>query len=931
MRFPRKLALGFGAVAASLLLAAVLVPYLFRDRIVARIRAEVNESVNARVSWSGAGLSLLRDFPDATLSLDRLAVVGVAPFAGDTLLAMRSARLVLDLRSVLAHLTSGGRIVVREVALQEPRVRMLVHADGRKNWDIARGTAPSAAGGSREIGVTLRELRIDDGQVTLDDEQASLHAAVKGLHETLRGDFASRRFVLETRTRADTVSLQFAGVPYLTRVRIQLDAEVDADMGAGRFILRNDSLRLNGLVLAFAGSVTLGKPDLALDLTFAAPGTDFREILSLVPAIYTKDFAALRTSGTMSASGRVRGLYGPRAFPAFAVRARVEKGAFQYPALPLPARDIFVDLAIDNPGGHVDSTVVTLQRFHAVLGGRALDARMVMRTPVSDPDVDLRAVGSVNLADVARTVKLEGVKQLGGVVAADVSVRARLSDIDAARYDRVSASGTVNVSRLTLASAAIAHAVALDTAAVRLTPRAAELTAFSARAGGSDVRATGTLDNVLGWALRDDELRGTAAVASNRVNLDEWKSDEKITDVIPVPPRIDFTLSASAAQVTYGALTAANVRGGLRVKDQRVTLRELNMETLRGRVVANGYYDTHVPERPTFDVDLRLAAIDIPSAFAALVTVQKLAPVARWAQGAVSGGTTLTGVLGTDMMPVLSALTGAGSFETDRLVMRGSPVLGKVADVLKLEGLRSPSLGIVKGAYSIADGRLSVKPFVVSVGGMEMTVAGSNGIDQTLRYDLALAVPRALLGGSAGELVNGLAARAGQAGVGAATAEVVKLAALVGGTVTQPSVRANFAGTAGSVREAAKEAVQQQVAARVASVREKVDSAAEGARRRARAEAERLVAEAERQAASIREEARTLAAAARREGNERADSLLARATSPGAKMAAKLGTDRLRRESDQQADRIVREADARADGLVVEARRRAEALVPAQG
>jgi hypothetical protein len=43
----------------------------------------------------------------------------------------------------------------------------------------------------------------------------------------------------------------------------------------------------------------------------------------------------------------------------------VDNGAFQYPDLPLPARDIYVDLSIANPGGDADSTVVRLERFRA--------------------------------------------------------------------------------------------------------------------------------------------------------------------------------------------------------------------------------------------------------------------------------------------------------------------------------------------------------------------------------------------------------------------------------------------------------------------------------------------------------------------------------------------------------------------------------------
>jgi hypothetical protein len=736
-------------------------------------------------------------------------------------------------------------------------------------------------------------------------------ASVAGLEERLRGDFAQKRFVLSTRTRADSVSLRFAGVPYLSRVGIELNADVNADLATGRFTFARDSLRLNKLVLAFAGSVAMAKPNVSVDLTFSTPSTAFGDILSLVPAVYGKSFAQIQTSGSMSTAGRVKGTYGPHAFPAFALRARVENGAFRYTALPLPAREIAMDLAIDNPGGDVDNTVVDLKRLHAVIGGRPLDARLVLRTPVRDPDIDLRLDGALDLADIGRTVKLEGVTELTGTVAANVAIRARLSDVDAGRYDRVAASGTIDAGRIALRAAAVPRPISVDTASLRLTPRTAELSAFAGRIGNSDMQATGTLDNVLGFALRGDDLKGSATVNSNLFDLNEWRSNEKTTDLIPVPPHVDFALKASATKVTYGALTMANVRGDLHVKDQRVTLQELSMETLRGKVIANGFYETTVSDRPTFDVDLRLAAVDIPAAFAALSTVQKFAPIAKWAQGSVTGTIGLKGPLGHDMTPVFTALTGKGAIETERLLVQGAPVFERLGNALSLEQLKKPSFGVIKAAYDVADGRLHVKPFVVKVNGIDMTVAGSNGVDQSINYDLSLAVPRAALGAAGASMVARLASQAG-AGTEAASAETVQLGAQVTGTVTDPAVRPSFGGTITSARDLAKTTVLQAGTARVSAAKEKADSAAENARARVRAEAER-------QAAAIRANARTLAATTKREGNERADSLMARATNPVARMAAQAATDRIRREADQRAEQIVREADARADAVIAAA------------
>ncbi|HEY0972252.1 MAG TPA: AsmA-like C-terminal region-containing protein [Gemmatimonadales bacterium] len=929
MRSTRKIAIGVAAAIGAMLLLLVLLPLLFRDRIEARVQQEIARSVDARVSWEGVGLSLVRDFPDVTFRVDGLGVTGVGRFEGDTLLAVPRLRVVLDLGSVIRNLRRGDAIVVREVEMRRPVARLVVLEDGAANWDIVRARADSAAADpGRAIAVSLRELVLREGSVSYDDRHALLAAAMDSLDVSLRGDFTRDQLDLGTSVRARDVTLRLAGVRYLDGVAVALDTDIAADMRERRLTFAHDQLRLNRLVLAFDGSVGFGEGSTELDLDFSTPGTDFADILSLVPAIYARDFEKVQTSGRMSVSGQVKGAYGPGVFPALAVRARVQDGSFRYPDLPLPARDIQLDLAIDNPGGDVDGTVVRVERFHAALGGRPVDGRLVLRTPVSDPDVELKLAGSVDLADVPRTIRLDDVSELAGLVSADVEMRTRKSWVDAGQYDRVSASGTVDVSRLALRAAALPHALAVDSARLRLTPRRAELASLVARIGSSDVRATGSLDNLLGFVMRGEELRGEATVASRSFDLNEWRSDDETSEVIPVPPNVDLTLRATADRVLFGKLELADARGGLRVKDQRVTLDDFGMGMLGGRVVASGFYETTAPERPTFDLDVSVEGVDIPTAFASLVTVQRLAPVARYARGSVSAKLGLAGAVGEDMMPVLNVLTGDGAFETAAVAIEGFPAFVRLADALKIEQLRNPTMRALRAAFHVQDGRVHVRPFDVSVAGVALTVSGSSGIDQTLDYDLALAVPTSMLGSGATQAITRLASSAGRVGIDLGDASVVSVPVKVTGTVTDPTVRPSFGGTAGSLREGVQQAVRTEVEKRVAEVGERVDSTAEEARRRARAEVERMVAEAEERAALVRVEADSLAARVRREGYERADALVARATNPAARIAAQAGADRLRRETDAQAERIVREADERATALVEDARRRGDSLVP---
>jgi hypothetical protein len=919
----RILAWTGGAIAVLLLLLLVL-PYAFRGTIEERVKTQINKTVDARVDWRNLGLSFFRNFPNLTLTLDGLTAANVGKFQGDTLASVGHLRVVLDLASVLGNVMGGKPIVVRAVELDEPRLKLIALEDGTANWDITKKTPETPAqAASKPMAISLRKFEISNAAVAFDNRKAKLKALVSGYDQSLSGDFSQDLVAVQTRAGADSVSVTFAGIPYLNKVKLALTADVQADLVKKVYTLKQTGLKLNDLALGVIGSLAQrgggvgtspsspsSPSSLYLDLAFSAPSTKFLSILSLVPAVYAHDFDKVKASGTFSIKGKVKGEYADSTFPALALDATVDNGAFQYPDLPLPARDIAMSLSIANPGGSADNTVVELKKFHVLIGRNPVDASMTLRTPISDPDVDARVKGRVDLADVRRTVKLEGVDQLAGTVSADAAVRTRLSAVEKKQYDQVAASGSVDVAGMTVKGQALPKPLAIQQASLRLAPQKAELRAFQGRVGSSDLAASGTIDNLLSFVMQDDTLRGVATVRSNNFNLDEWKSGEGDLQIIPVPPRIDFDLDATVAKLTYDKLVMNNARGRLRVKDQRITLDDFRMNTLGGEIGLTGYYETVDTTKPAFDVGFKMTKVNIPSAFEAFTTVQKLAPIAKYASGLVNTDLHLNGNLGKNMLPLFQGLTGKGSFLTTQVAISNFPPMEKMFDVTKLKLLDNPTMQTFKGAFQVREGRLFVQPFDVKVGGATMNIAGSNGLDQSLQYNVGLKVPRSLLGGGANEAIAGIVSKAGQAGVNLSAAPEIPLSIQLGGTVTSPTVKADIGSLTSSVAQGAEQAVKQAVTA-------KVDSAAL-----------RLVADAEQKAAQIRQQAESLAANVKRTGYQQADSLTSKAKSPFEKLAAKPAADQLRKQSDQKAAGIISEADKKADDLVAEAKRKAGTPTP---
>ena len=346
-----------------------------------------------------------------------------------------------------------------------------------------------------------------------------------------------------------------------------------------------------------------------------------------------------------------------------------------------------------------------------------------------------------------------------------------------------------------------------------------------------------------------------------------------------------------------------DARGRLRIKDQRATLDNFTMNALGGQIGMSGWYETTTPATPKFDVAYKMNNVDVGSAFKAFTTVQALAPVAKYATGTVATDVHLSGALSKNMMPLLPALTGAGSLATSQLALHDFPMIQKLADATKLQFLSNPTLQKIKAAFAIEKGRLVVKPFDVAAGGITMNVSGSNGIDQSLLYTLGLKVPRALLGGGANNAIAGLVSKAGSAGINLAAAPEIPLAVLVGGTVTSPTVKVDVSTLTSSVTKGVQTAVDAKVST----------------------EESKLVQDAEQQAAAMKQEAQTMADKVKAEGYKQADSLVAKAGDNAlVQLAAKPAADKLRQQADQRSASIVSAASARADSVVATARRQAD-------
>ena len=927
-----------GIIVGSILLLLIVLPFAFKGKIVERVKTEINKNLNATVEFGAFRLSFIRSFPDVLVRVDELKVIGVGPFEKDTLAAIGRTGVTIDLFSLFRE--SGFEI--KSVRLEQPNILLKVLKDGTYNWDIMKESDGDEISEEDAFVLHLKQARIAGGKLIYHDDEITTYVLAEDVNGTLRGDLSMDVTTISTRNaNIGAFSLRYGNMPILNKIAVNLTAEIEANLVDYIYTFRENEALFNELPVRFDGLIGLPEEGILMDFTFAALRSEFKDFLSIIPAVYTKDFSALKADGSMELSGFVNGLYTDDEIPGFGILLGVKDGMFQYPDLPASVSNVQLSLNIDNPGKDFDLTVVDMPALRMNLGGNPIEARLNLRTPVSDPQIDALLNGRIDLSQVGNFYPLESGTSLRGIVESDLQARGRMSAIESGRYNDFFAEGHFKVNNMLYSASDLPQTVEVSLAEFFLSPQFVSMPVFAMKFGESDLAASGRIDNILGFVLNDQMLTGSFETRSAFFNLNQLMEEtpEETADepmqlsVIKVPENIDFSLRSRFDRLLFGQLDITNVEGLIRVAESRASLQDVRMNLLGGSLALNGAYSTQ-GEIPAIDFGLDILQFDIQQAFNAFNTFQVLAPIGRYALGVFSANLSLSSLLDNTLSPLLETMTGAGNLRSPSLSLQGSPAMTKLSDLTRVDAFKQLNIRDLKVAFDFADGKVDVKPFDLNFGQSVAQVSGSTFFDQTIHFLMNIEMPRAQFGGAANQVLDNLLTQAAGKGLNITPGETVNLDVIIKGTFTDPEVSFGLSGVMDDAVDQLRDQVEQRLQDEVDEVRDRVEDqvreTVDEARQKVQAEldarAAQVMEQANRQADNIRREANAGAERIRTEARQQAQRLEDEASGPIAKAAARRAGEALIREADQRAKQVQDEGERNAQRVISEAQLQADRI-----
>jgi hypothetical protein len=814
--------------------ALIAFPFIYAEQIKEKIIEEVNKELNASVSIKEVDLSLFRSFPDLNVKLGDVALVGVNTFDGDTLFYANQVETSLNLKTWWKE----NSFQLKELEIKDAALHLLVN-DSLYNWDI---TKPSEDTSQVSFSSSFDEIKLHNGSFTYTDSAGKTIVEIEGIESTSNGAYADDVFDLNHRLKADRLLVVYDEIPYLNNFEIAGTATTHIDLLEDKYSFKENDFTLNQLPVKGNGFVQfVENDDMVFDLEFASEESTLAHFMSLIPALYKEDLKGTEISGKANLIGTYKGILSETSSPGYSITSKITQGYLKYQNMPEALENLKVDLNVVSPDGLLDHTVIALNSMSFNLGNEPFMAQLMMKTLESNPFLEGKVDGRVDLGKMKALIQMEELEELSGRLTSNLSFSGYLNALADANVSRFKAIGALDLSQAKLKTRDMPAVFNISTGEFNFTERHLDVEALSLKVGESDLYLKGQLKEIFPYLLSGEKLKGYLSLTSQNLNVADFTSESELEqasttkEVHPVllPKNLTFSSDWNIDKLVYDNKTYSRILGSGQLQDGALNINQLSTEAFGGQLSLKGLFKSDRQSGPFTDLKLTVSNLDIAEVFKRVETLRILAPIAKYMNGKFSSTIDVSSFLNPDFSPRLDNLNCSGLVDFVNCKLQGNPVLDELGQRLNNQQLRSTiDINDLLLKFGIQDGKINFNPFDLPIGETMLHMLGNVSLGKTIDFDGVLTVPKQLYEKDI-QAYQQYIPKTKWLDLEKTDFDHLNLALEIVGAIAKPQLKINYDGLKKSLKDQIKENITDQVDRRKKEVEDQAKRELEEAKERA--------------------------------------------------------------------------------------------------
>jgi hypothetical protein len=780
-----------GILIVVLILAIITIPTLFRGKIESWAKKTINEKVNAQVDFNNLSITILRTFPNVTVSLEDIVVAGIDNFEGDTLANVKSFSIVVDIWALLK-----GDFVIKSIAIDNPYLNACILADGSANWDIMKEeqveTEQDEEESASDFKLSLKKFEITNANIIYDSKPDDFIAGIKNMNLNLSGELSAEHDILSLDVNSESVSIYSGNSAILSGIALAVKSKFDADHVNNVYTLKDNEIQINKMVLTADGTIQMPENGFDFNLTYGLKVPSLKSLLGLIPPTIVAEVNDIETQGDLSLNGTVQGLYNSNSMPVITLALNVKDGYIKYAGLSEAIKNLNIDINMLLDKNKDANSVINISKFGFSVMNNPFTVSGKVLYPFTDPDMNFNLTGKIDFTSLRKSMPLANTS-LDGILNTDIMFAGLMSQIEKKQYEKITLNGNLSMTNFKMKVDGITPEINIENASLLFKPTICTLNAFDAKMGKSDLHVSGNLENMVSYVFTGSSLKGKLNLKSDLIDCNELLNGTSATvannetqaasvssdGVIILPSNIDFGINANINKFIYEKITMSNFTGNISVQDGKLNINQIASNTSGGRINITGSYAAQNTDKANVNMKLSLADVAIDEAAKSFDLFGKYAPILKDAKGKINFIFDFNTDLDKDMNVDYKTLNAEGSLKTANLELTSSENLSKLAKLLNIDSIKS-----IKNAnlnFAIRNGMINVNPFDLKLGNIDMKIGGEHSMTNDLNYDADIDIPAGKIGAD----INNTLSKLGITNSGGNSK--VKVGLKIKGTMTSPT------------------------------------------------------------------------------------------------------------------------------------------------
>jgi hypothetical protein len=403
--------------------------------------------------------------------------------------------------------------------------------------------------------------------------------------------------------------------------------------------------------------------------------------------------------------------------------------------------DVLCSFNIDSLSGTMDTLSIALSKPI----GRVLLAPGTLNPKIIDIILDLNSAG------------ING--RMGQSFANIAKMKLKSNIVYNSKYENVfhqwQPEGYFDLEKGHISFAGLKYPVEIPSIKLDFTPEMFNIEESSIILDKSDFQLSGTLNNVLSYFQNDSILRGnfdfvssttditqlmnlTSGIGYEEEQIENTPTDTTYTGPYMVPKGMDITLNTRVQNASYGADTATDISGTVRIYNGILLLDQMQLVAPAARMQLTAMYRTPRKNHLFMGLDYHMIDVEISELLNMIPEFDSLMPMLRSFGGKGEFHMAIETYLDSSYNLKMSTLRGAASVAGQDLVLMDGETFSEIAKTLRFTKQAKNRVDSLSAEFTVFRNEIDVYPFLIVMDRYKAIVAGRHNLDMSFDYHISL-------------------------------------------------------------------------------------------------------------------------------------------------------------------------------------------------